>query len=89
MKPQMTEAALEWLTEVALRKVGEAELAETERLFHALKDAGAPAELVHDYDRASGAYAICLAEAAFCAGLELAKDPIGYLVHGRQPKNWS
>jgi hypothetical protein len=89
MKPQMTEAALEWLSEVALHEVGEKELAEMERIFHALRDTGALSELVSEFDRAAGAYAFRLAEAAFCAGLELAKDPIGYLVHGRSWKSQS
>jgi hypothetical protein len=83
MSPQITDAASEWLTETALLDVGEAELAEMERIFHALLDAGAPAELVHEFDRMSGAYAAHLTVMAFCAGLELAKDPIGYLVYGR------
>ena len=51
MSSQIADAASEWLTETALLEVGEAELAEMERIFHALRDAGAPAELVHEFDR--------------------------------------
>lgn len=80
---QMTAAVEEWLDNTVLLGVGDGEFAELDRIFHELLDLGVPRDLVRDLEDATSGYAVCLSEASFLAGIELAKNPIGYLVYGK------
>jgi hypothetical protein len=80
---KLTDGASDWLHNTALFEVENESIQQFNAAIRGLAASGIPLDLISAVEDGATEYAVSMIEAAFLVGIEVGKDPIGYLVMGK------